>query len=61
MDRYQSIIDRLFLLMDKVQRSIGVARKYQQSTLYLDGYLDGLRYAMDIVQLTEQEEKHGNP
>ena len=57
MDRYQSIIDRIIRLMNNSQSFVRELRKYQHSTLYFDG----LRYALSIVQLTEQEEKHGNP
>ena len=61
-DRYQAIIDRLVLLMDKVNCLIDECRNYNQNTLYFDGYFDGLRYAMSIVQITEKEENsHGNP
>jgi hypothetical protein len=61
MDRYQSIIDRIIRLMNNSQSLVRELRKYQHSTLYFDGFFDGLRYALSIVQLTEQEEKHGNP
>jgi hypothetical protein len=60
-DRYQAIITQLALLMDRVHYLVVESRKIQQNTLYFDGYFDGLRYALSIVQLTEQEEKHGNP
>lgn len=59
-DRYQAIITQLALLMDRVHYLVIESRKkIQQNTLYFDGYFDGLRYALSIVQLTEQEEKHG--
>lgn len=60
-DRYQAIITQLALLMDRAHYLVVESRKLQQSTLYFNGYFDGLRYALSIVQLTEQEEKHGNP
>lgn len=57
-DRYQAIITQLALLMDRVHYLAIESRKIQQNTLYFDGYFDGLRYAMAIVQDNERRKEH---
>lgn len=58
-DRYRAIITQLTFLMYRVHYLVIESHKIQQNTLYFDGYFDGLRYAMAIVQDNEKEEtKH---
>lgn len=61
-DGYQEISSQLLLLIDKVHCLTNESWNYQQTTLYFDGYLHGLQYALAVVQRTiEEEDAHGNP
>lgn len=61
-DGYQEISSHLMFLIDEVHCLAIESRNYQQNTLYFDGYLDGLQYALAVVQRTiEEEDAHGNP
>lgn len=61
-DRYQVIGSQLMLMIDRTHCLAIESRNYQQNTLYFDGYLDGLQYALAVVQRTaEEEDLHGNP
>lgn len=61
-DRYRAIGSQLMLLIDKAHCLAIESRNYQQNTLYFDGYLDGLQYALAVVQRAAEEEYlHGNP
>lgn len=60
-DRNRAIGSQLMLLIDKAHSLAIESRNYQQNTLYFDGYLDGLQYALAVVQrAAEEEDAHGD-
>lgn len=61
-DRYSSMLCTITTMLgsaNSIQQQLSV---YNQNNLYFEGYMQGLRYAISVIQKVEDEEEtNGNP